>query len=287
MSIASVAKRFDCPLVVTFYGFDVSQLPKQDEWRRKYQQMWPLANAVTVLSEEMKESVLDLGCPEEKVHVVRLSRDLNQFPYHPPTQDVQRLLFVGRLTPKKAPLDAIRAVEAANRKGADLQLHVVGDGELWDDVTRYVDEQGLHEEVVLHGREPNEKVTGHMQAADAFVLPSTTAPNGDREGTPTVLVEAQASGLPCVSTQHAGIPEMIPEENHELLVEEGDVEGLAERYLELASFSEATLQKIAKAGRRKIEREFSLSKQCEKLRAIYYSLSEPRAELKSMTEIKS
>jgi glycosyltransferase involved in cell wall biosynthesis len=231
--------------------------------------MWPRADVVTVLSEDMKEAAVDLGCPEEKIRIVRLSRDLEQFPFETLTREVQRLLFVGRLTPKKAPFDALRALKQANSEGAGLQLHIIGDGELREEVERYVEKQGLHDDVVLYGREPSERVTEHMQAADAFVLPSKVAPDGDREGTPTVLVEAQAKGLPCISTHHAGIPEMIPEKNHDLLVQEGDVEALANKFLQVSTLTEKRLRRVAERGRRKIEDEFSLSAQCEKLRSIY------------------
>jgi glycosyltransferase involved in cell wall biosynthesis len=272
--IAPVAKRLGRPLVVTFYGFDISSLPEEDGWAEAYRRMWPRTDAVTVLSKEMKGAALDLGCPEQKISIVHLSRDLEQFPFHAPDRTARRLLFVGRLTPKKAPLDALRALKRANQKGANLRLHIVGDGELRDDVEHYVDEQSLREKVVIHGREPNEKVKEHMQAADAFVLPSKTAPDGDREGTPTVLVEAQATGLPCISTRHAGIPEMIPKSNHDLLVQEGDVEALADRFLTMSTFSTDRLMEIAKRGRQKIQDEFSLSEQCEKLRSIYQSVAD-------------
>lgn len=275
--IAPVAKRLGCPLVVTFYGFDISSLPKKDGWSEAYLNMWPQVDAVTVLSEEMKQAAVDLGCPEEKIHIVRLSRDLEQFPFEAPTREVRRLLFVGRLTPKKAPLDALRALEQVSNEGADLQLHIVGDGELRDEVERYVEKQGLHDDVVIHGREPSGKVTEHMQAADAFVLPSKVAPDGDREGTPTVLVEAQAKGLPCISTYHAGIPEMIPEENHDLLVQEGDVDALANKFLRVSTLPEERLRRIAERGRRKIEDEFSLSAQGAKLQSIYeFVVGEPK-----------
>jgi len=274
--IAPVAKRLGRPLVVTFYGFDISSLPEEDGWAEAYRRMWPRTDAVTVLSKEMKGAALDLGCPEQKISIVHLSRDLEQFPFHAPDRTARRLLFVGRLTPKKAPLDALRALKRANQKGANLRLHIVGDGELRDDVERYVDEQSLREKVVIHGREPNEKVKEHMQAADAFVLPSKTAPDGDREGTPTVLVEAQATGLPCISTRHAGIPEMIPEPNHGLLVDEGDVQALTDRFLKASSFAPERLSRIAERGRRKIENDFSLSAQCKKLQDIYQSVADGR-----------
>ena len=270
--LAPVARRLGCPLVVTFYGFDISLLPKKEKWAKAYEKLWPQTDAVTVLSEEMEDAAQELGCPEEKISIVHLSRELDQFTFQPSTQEVRRLLFVGRLTPKKAPLDAVRALEQANRNGADLQLDIVGYGALREDVEQYIDEHDLDEEVVLHGRVPSEKVAEHMKAADAFVLPSKTSPDGDREGTPTVLVEAQATGLPCISTRHAGIPEMIPEENHHLLVEEGDVKGLANRFSRVASLSEKRLQAIAERGRRKVENEFSLSAQCRELRSVYRSV---------------
>ncbi|WP_251965223.1 glycosyltransferase [Salinibacter ruber] len=111
-----------------------------------------------------------------------------------------------------------------------------------------------------------------MQTADAFLLPSKTVPSGDQEGTPIVLVESQATGLPCVTTRHAGIPEMIPESNHHLLVEEGDIEGMSDRLCRVAQMDVDELQIIAQQGREKIENEFSLTGEVQKLRCIYESV---------------
>ncbi|MCS3650107.1 glycosyltransferase involved in cell wall biosynthesis [Salinibacter ruber] len=250
----------------------MSSLPRRTFWRTKYQELWSQADAVTVLSEEMKETVAGLGASERQLKIVHLSRDLEHFPYRHPRRSVKHVLFVGRLTPKKAPLDAIKAVEKANRRGAGLTLHMIGEGALRDGAEQYVEENQLGESVVLHGRVPNEEVGRWMREAQAFLLPSKTAPDGDREGTPTVLVEAQASGLPCVSTRHAGIPEMIPQENHDLLVEEGDVTALSEVLTGLSTSSVEDLQERANEGRRKVEEEFSLESEVGKLVSLYQSL---------------
>ncbi len=269
--IAPVAERMECPLVVTFYGFDISQLPKQKEWREAYRVLWDRATAVTVLSENMKEEAKRLGCPEEKLTVVHLSRQVDQFPFRPPTSESSTVLFVGRLTPKKAPLDAVRALQRANAQDAGLKLDLIGDGKCREDIEEYVEENELSDVVTLHGYLSNEEVSAHMQAADVFLLPSKTAPNGDEEGTPTVLVEAQATGLPCVTTHHAGIPEMLPEENHHLVVEEGNVAALSERLCRLAHMDVDELRAIAQNGREKIESDFSLTGEVKKLRAVYAS----------------
>jgi glycosyltransferase involved in cell wall biosynthesis len=233
--------------------------------------LWECATAVTVLSEKMKQEAKRLGCPDGKLTVVHLSRKIDQFPFRPPKSEGSTVLFVGRLTPKKAPLDAVRPLRQANAQGADLELDLIGDGGCRDEVERYVEEHELSDVVTLHGYLSNEEVSAHMQAADIFLLPSKTAPNGDEEGTPTVLVEAQATGLPCVTTYHAGIPEMIPEENHHLLVEEGDVDALSERLCRLAQMDVDELQAIARYGRKKIENEFSLTGEVQKLRSVYES----------------
>jgi glycosyltransferase involved in cell wall biosynthesis len=269
--VAPVAERMGLPLVVTFYGFDISQLPKQKEWREAYHVLWERVTAVTVLSEKMKQEAKELGCPEEKLMVVHLSRNIDQFPFRPPTTGGSTVLFVGRLTPKKAPLDAVRALQRANAQDAGLELELIGDGGCRKEVEKYVEEHELSDVVTLHGSLSNEEVSAHMQAADVFLLPSKTAPNGDEEGTPTVLVEAQATGLPCVTTYHAGIPEMIPEENHHLLVEEGNVNALGERLCRVAKMDVNELQTIARYGREKIESEFSLTGEVQKLRSVYSS----------------
>jgi colanic acid/amylovoran biosynthesis glycosyltransferase len=267
--MAPVAQVEGVPLVVGFYGRDISALPKESFWRGAYRDLWSQVEAVTVLSEDMASKAHQLECPPEKTTVVHLSRDLDQFPFHSPERTVQTVLFVGRLTPKKAPLDAIQAVELANAQGADLSLELIGDGTLRRDVEQYVREQHLQETVTIRGKVPSAEIASHMQKADAFILPSKTPSSGDEEGTPTVLVEAQASGLPCVSTWHAGIPEMIPEAHHDLLVAEGDVSGLAECLSRLSARSGEELIERAERGRRYVEQEFNLTGEVKKLRGVY------------------
>jgi glycosyltransferase involved in cell wall biosynthesis len=93
------------------------------------------------------------------------------------------------------------------------------------------------------------------------------------EGIPTVLMEAQAIGLPCVSTHHSGIPEVIPPANHGFLADEGDVDGISERIARLLSCSEDQLAETTRAGRSRVEEAFNLKVETEKLKIIYLSIS--------------
>jgi glycosyltransferase involved in cell wall biosynthesis len=274
---APVAQRVGIPLIVTFYGYDVSSLPHDDFWRAKYADLWKQVSCVTVLSEEMKNAVEELGGPADKTRVVHLSRDLNNFKYSPPSQDVGTVVFVGRLVPKKAPIDAIQSVALANEQGANLSLDMVGDGGLEDEVEEHIQENDLSECITLHGRVPSDEVGQLMQKADVFLLPSKTAPNGNREGTPTVLIEAQASGLLCVSTKHAGIPEMIPDINHDFLAPEGDANALSDALVRTSSLSPSELERRAEEGWSYVQQEFNLQREVGKLREIYRESTESHA----------
>lgn len=271
--VAPVAQRLDVPLIVTFYGYDISELVEERFWREGYSRLWARMEYATVLSEEMKQAARELGVPDEKLRIVHLSRNLEKFPFRAPSRKVRKVLFVGRLVGKKAPMDAIEAVHLANDRGAELELHLVGDGELRPQVKAFLEEREVKADIILHGQVPNQRVTDLMHEADAFLLPSKTAPNGDREGTPTVLVEAQAVGLPCVSTHHAGIPEMIPEANHDLLADEGDTETLGKILYSLANRPLNDLELIARRGRQKVEEEFSLVDEASVIRRIYKEVS--------------
>lgn len=276
--IAPVAQELSIPLVVTGYGFDVSKLPRDEFWHSRYDDLWPQITAATVLSDEMKGVVKDLGCSEEKLEVVHLSRDLSDFPYQSPSEDVETILFVGRFVHKKAPLDAIQAVEEANRRGTEIKLEMMGGGGLLEEARAYIEENELSGVVTLHGQVPNSEVARKMKTSNVFILPSKTTSAGDQEGTPTVLVEAQASGLPCVSTRHAGIPEMIPKKNRDLLAPEGDVEALANIIEDLSARTVSERIGIAERGRTKVEEEFSLTRETEKLRFIYERVIEGSTE---------
>jgi colanic acid/amylovoran biosynthesis glycosyltransferase len=267
--IAPIADEMGVPTVVSFYGYDISELSQTERWTRLYDRIWQCSSAVTVLSREMKERALEAGSPPESTHIVHLGRRLDQFPYRPPNPPISHFLTVGRLAEKKGHFDAIQVVERAIQQSLDLHLTIVGDGPLRDPLHQYVRVRGLDEHVALLGSLPNEKVAELMSEADAFLLCSKTAENGDTEGTPTVLIEAQAVGLPCVSTRHAGIPEMLPEANHRFLAPEGNVDVLFDCVRRLVDLDQSELETVAEAGRQKIEEEFQLEGEMKKLDRIY------------------
>jgi colanic acid/amylovoran biosynthesis glycosyltransferase len=110
-----------------------------------------------------------------------------------------------------------------------------------------------------------------------MLQPSVTAWNGDEEGTPTVLMEASATGIPVVSTRHSGIPDIVLDGQTGFLVPEHDVRGLADRIGELARRPELRAE-MGAAGRRHIERTFDIEMLNDELVGLYEDLIGRRFE---------
>ena len=262
------------PLVVTFYGHDASRLLRDPTWVERYRASWSRFARVTVLSEAMREVIVGSGCPPWKCVVVRVAKRLPDYRFSPPTHPVRRFVSVGRLVEKKGHMDVLRAMRALRSSSADISLTIIGEGPLRGELERSIEEWDLQDRVTLSGPRSHAQVVDAMYEADAFVLASRTSPDGDQEGTPVVLLEAQAMGLPCVSTRHSGIPEQIPSSSHWLLAEEGDWAGIAERMQALAACTVDQLQSIARAGRLQVEQEYNLVTEVGKLRALYADVVE-------------
>lgn len=271
--IAPVADKLKIPLVVTFYGYDISELTHQKNWRQAYLELAKTADFVTVLSEEMKERALKSGFKSKQVKVIHLGTRVDRIAYQKPAYPIQHFLSIGRLSEKKGHLDTLEAFKLVLQKSnRQLDLTIIGEGEDRRKIESYIQTHHLQDSVSLPGSVPHAKVIDYLYEADAFILNSKTSHDGDKEGTPTVLAEAQAAGLPCISTFHSGIPEMIPAENHRFLADEGDIHMIASNIERLLSASEEEINDISQAGRLHVEAEFDVLEEAGKFKDLYEKL---------------
>ena len=230
-----LASRLGIPFYVHAHGYDISKSLRDPYWAVGYREYNDSAGVI-VMSKSVKARLVAIGILGELVHVIPYGVDVPpQPPLHPMRCGI-KVLAVGRMNAKKAPLLTLEAFRIAHRACPDLHLDFIGDGEMFLAASRFVQESHLAEAVSLLGLQDHAVVRRKMKEADMFVQHSIVDPaTGDEEGLPVAILEAMASGLPVVSTRHAGIPEAVLDGKTGLLVEEGDVKSMAERIVELGA----------------------------------------------------
>ncbi len=167
-----------------------------------------------------------------------------------------RLLSVGRAVEKKGYDILLRAL-AALPAGLNWRLTHIGGGPLRPALERQARDLGLAARIDWRGAQAQAEVLRHYRAADLFVLASRIAGDGDRDGLPNVLMEAQSQGLACLSTRIAAIPELITDGENGVLVAAGDPEALAGALARLIA-DPAERRRLGAAGQQRIRADFDM-----------------------------
>ena len=218
----------------------------------------------------MKERLLKLGCPEEKIKVSYLGVPLDDFPFFERLHKKEKTIFLhaGRLTAKKGVPDLVKAFHAAF--GSDnlaAELWIAGDGEERTVVEKTIQELDLSKSVKMLGRLEHDELIEARNKADVFVLNCRTDHVGTKEGLPISTLEAAATGLPAISTYHAGIPESIIDGKTGFLVQEYDTAGFAEAMQRLTNTQ--LRKEMGRKARAFMEAKFDLEDCNEVLYQIY------------------
>jgi glycosyltransferase involved in cell wall biosynthesis len=201
-----------------------------------------------------------------KVALVHHGLDFVRFPAPAPKRDEWRdggnaaepvrLLSVGRAVPKKG-YEVLLAALARLPRDLAWRLTHIGGGPLKPRLQREAERLGLGDRIEWRGAQPQDRVLEAYGAADLFVLASLIAADGDRDGLPNVLMEAQSQGLAVVSSQLPGVGELIQDRGNGLLVPSGDAGALAAA-LELLIRDPVQRHKLGSAGQARVRREFDM-----------------------------
>jgi len=222
-------QRWHRPVVVSFHGMDVMPRPEDARHLRRMKQMFDHATLIMTRSESLKREVVALGCPVEKIRLNPTGLPLRAFPYvgrTAPPNGAWQLVQVCRLIEKKG-LDTTLEVFARFRgKHPAARLHLAGEGPRLEALQSRCRELGVADQVEFHGFLSGSALLDLLQRSHVFLHPSRRTSAADQEGIPNSMLEAMATGLPVVATQHGGIPEVVlPGQNGEL-GPENDVESL-------------------------------------------------------------
>ncbi len=250
------ARKLNIPLAVHFFGFDASEYKVLEDFKEAYKQMFAYASVIFVVANSMKTTLIELGAPAEKIIVTHCAAH-ESFAQLQPTLNSKKIYAIGRMIDKKAPHLVILAFQKCLEKHPDATLLFYGNGPLFRIVQDLVINLGLEEHVKLLGVVEREVYQNEMKSVRFFVQHSRTAENGDKEGTPVAIIEAQSAGLPVVSTNHSGIPDIVVHNETGFLVEEGDATGMAKYMIMLLDDIELA-RKIGEAGRKRISEHFTM-----------------------------
>lgn len=260
-------------LITTFHGVDVNAIPQQSA-KDYYLRLFQKGDLYTVNTDFTKKQAVGLGCPQNKIVKLPVGLEISQYAFCERkliVGEAVKIITVGRLVEKKGIEYGIKAIAKVVEKNPKVIYTIVGDGILRKSLENLILELDISENIKLVGWMTQEQVRQLYAASHIFMLPSVTAANGDREGQALVLQEAQAMGLPVVSTLHNGIPEGLLDGKSGFLVPEKDVEALAEKLNHLVEHPEEWLQ-MGKAGRKYVENRYNIPNLNNQLVEMYKQL---------------
>ncbi|HET7196390.1 MAG TPA: glycosyltransferase family 4 protein [Nocardioides sp.] len=222
---------------------------------------------VTVSDYNLRYLQTTYGDAADRVVRIYNGLDLDRFPFASPETRPPVVVGVGRLVEKKGFTHLVDAVAQLVRDGRNVRLDLVGDGAEEVALRAQVGALGLDGVVRFLGGLPQQQVREVVQQAAVLAAPCVVGTDGNRDGLPTVLLEAMALGTPCVATPVTGIPEVVRPDRTGLSVPPGDVPGLATALGRLLDDSRLRVALAAQA-RTLIEREFDVGRTSGQLRDV-------------------
>lgn len=271
----------DIPAVALFYGVDASASLRDPAWSRPYHKMFRRYQRFFVLSEAVRDRLARHGCPAERIRTWNLPAGVESYPFNPkPPHDPVRFIIGARFTGKKGYRFLLPAFKKLLDSGRRAELTAVGYGPERSTIERLALTLGIHKAVQIIATDlcPDFTTLYRKLLAehDIFVLPSTTAANGDDEGGPALtLVYAQAAGLPIICTPFVGAEISMKDRVTGLFCAPDDVESLYSKMTMMMDHPEAW-RGYSEAGRAAAVTAFSRTGQINTLIGLYRELAEER-----------
>lgn len=219
-------RKANIPMISNVLGYEINDNNVIKRFKTKYEDLAKYQSYTVCVANEMIEKLSKFGFPKDKTLYSPIGA-ADEFYEIKPKFSNQQFLAIGRFTETKAPQNTIRAFHEVSKKHKNATLVMAGSGELLEDCKQLVTELNIADKVNFVGWINRSQQKELLENSIAFVQHSVTAKNGDREGTPVAIIEASATGLPVVSTIHAGIPDVISHGETGYLVEEHDWKNMA------------------------------------------------------------
>lgn len=272
------------PFVISFYGYDYNQfLDANPNMSSTYTKLLNKASAIFVEGTNGVKLLSTFAFNQSKIKVVKLGVDAQKINYRKPKSRTKlHLIQIANFKEKKGQLQVVKALKNLDKVVLDkISLTFLGDNknEYGDSVISYVKENALEGLVTFKPPIKYQEIHSTLSEYDVFIHPSQHAIDGDCEGgAPTILLDAQAVGLPVIGTTHCDIPEYISTSGRPYLVDENDNIKLAEVIKYFAEMSSGRLSEMSKDGRSHILQNYDVKKNALQMEKLYLRLIQNKLE---------
>jgi colanic acid/amylovoran biosynthesis glycosyltransferase len=262
------------PSIVSFHGADVLVDMEKPAYRKATKHMLDVATRVFVRSASLERAVVELGCDEKKIDIVRTGIPLAEFPFRErsfPENGEWHFLQASRLVQKKGLATTLHAFTDFLQHYPLATLTIAGEGPMLRELEELTRRLKIDNRVVLPGFLSPEKLREVYYASHIFLHPSETGSDGNQEGIPNSMLEAMATGLPVFATDHGGIPEAIENGVSGILVPERDHEALSQALLQSVQDRDL-LARLARNSANVVAEKFDQQNQIRRLEKIYLEM---------------
>lgn len=255
--VCDVCKELNIPIMASGLGYEISIKKVIEDNRVAYGRFLKYCSFVVVVAKSMSKILLELGSNESKIIHSPAGASEDFLGIQPEFKNAQ-LFAIGRFVEKKSPHSTILAFYNVLKKFPDAKLVFAGDGPLLPVCEDIVKALNIESQVFFVGKISQEEQRNYLKNSSVFVQHSKIASDGDSEGTPVAIVEASSAGLPVVSTFHAGIIDVIIDKETGFLVEEGNINEMSAKIIELLENRELA-KSMGMAGKKNIQTNFTLT----------------------------
>ena len=230
----NLATRLEALHVVSFYGMDYEHIVHtMPEWKARYDSLFQSADAFICEGSHGASTLKKLGCPEDKISVAKLGVDIALIPFHTreKNENELKLLQVASFREKKGHADCITAFAEALRNYPNMSLTLIGNGDvdLRKKIHGMATQLGISDNVHFLPGIDLALLHETMKSYHVFIQPSRHTLDKDCEGgAPIVLLDAQATGMPIISTLHCDIPDEVVHGKTGILCGESETQKMSE-----------------------------------------------------------
>lgn len=266
-----VSRVLSIPYTLTVHAYDIFKREYAESPSLK-EKLFSAEKIITISDYNKKYLCERFGIRPEKIKVIHVGVSKKRFGKADTAKSGNKIITVARLVEKKGLEDLIESLKILKDSRIDFSLTIVGKGPLKEGLSSSIKDAGLSDRVSFRAELDDDELDGLLREASLFVLPCIKTDDDDLDGTPMALMEAMASGLPVVSTDVSGIPEVVEDGVTGILVPQkkpSEFAAAMKKILEDSSMAKV----MGAAGRKKIFSEFDAKDSASRLVSVWESIT--------------